>query len=485
MSEVFLSFVNTGISAGWLVLAVILLRWLFPKMPKWLRPVFWGLVGIRLVLFTSVKSVLSLIPSAQTIAPEIMHAQEPAIHSGLAMFNSMVNPVIGKTFAPRPGDSANPLQILIPVLAAVWIFGIALMAASAGISCLRLCRRLRTAVPLRENIYQSEKVSSPFVFGILRPRIYLPFGLEGKPMEHVILHERTHILRRDHRTKVLGYLLLSLYWFQPLCWAAYVLFCRDIELACDERVIRTFGREERADYSQALLNLSVPRPGVHACPLAFGETGVKTRVKNVLNYRKPVFLVVAVAVFVCIVMAVCFLTDPKQGTEGKSGAQDENGVICWYEAYHSPAPEGFWDGSWETQIDGFPGVTFRAGAFGVAAVTETKITPLISGMPVWNVYLSDISGDGLPELCATVSYGSGIVDEHIVVYDYARGEAYTLWERGEYDYILTMGDGKLLVRRRRYMDPENPEGDVAGSLRIVTGEDGERRLELAELGDGE
>lgn len=484
MADLFLSFVNTGISAGWLILAVILFRGLFPKMPKWLRPVFWGLVGLRLVLLISVKSVLSLIPSAQTIAPEIMHAPKPTIHSGLRHFNGMVNPVITKVFAPQPGDSANPLQIWIPILAVIWLFGIALMAVCAGISCLRLRRRLRTAVPLRENIYQSENVSSPFVFGILRPRIYLPFGMDEKLVEHVVLHERTHIKRRDYLVKVLGYLLLSLYWFQPLCWVAYVLFCRDIELACDERVIRAFGRAERADYSQALLTLSVPRFGVHMCPLAFGETGVKVRVKNVLNYRKPVFWVVAVAVFVCIVMAVCFLTDPKQGAGMESGTQDGNGVVCWYEAYRGSLPEGFWDRSWETQIDEFPGVTFRATSMDVAAVTESGTTPLIFGMPVWNVYLADISGDGLPELCATVSYGSGIVDEHIVVYDYARSEAYTLWERGEYDYILTMVDGKLAVRCRRYLDSENPEGDVAGSLRIVAGEDGERRLELVGWEDG-
>lgn len=505
MADVFLKFVNAGISAGWLVLAVVLFRLLFPKMPKWLRPVFWGLVGVRLLLLTSVESVLSLVPSAQTIAPEIMRAEKPTIHSGLAKLNTIVNPLITKTFSPKLGDSANPLQILIPVLAAVWLAGAALMLLVAVASALRLRRRLQTAVLLRENIYQSEQISSPFVFGFWHPRIYLPFGMEEGMMKHVILHEQAHIARRDPLGKVFGYLLLCLYWFCPLCWVAYLLFCRDIELACDERVVRTFGREERADYSQALLCLSLPRFGVHACPLAFGEVGVKARVKNVLGYKQPVYWAVLVAVVVCIVMAVCFLTNPKQGVADI--VYDGNGVVCWYDAYSTTnaagvkwlakrntvsgvgcwynfwadtdtAPEDFWDGSWEMELSEFPGVTFRATALGMEAVTKEGGEGLVTGLPVWNMYLKDLNGDGMPEFCATVSYGSGIIDEHIVVYDYANGESYTLWERGVYDYILKMEQGKLLVRRTLYQDPENLESAVTGTLWLVTGEDGEHYLEM-------
>lgn len=321
MADIFLKFVNASISAGWLVLAVIIFRLIFPKMPKWLRPVFWGLVGLRLVLFDSIQSVLSLIPSAQTISPEIMYMPNPTIYSGLSVLNQAVNPVITKTFAPKVGDSANPLQILIPVLALIWLVGIVLMSSMAFVGWLRLRRRIRTAVLLRENIYQSENVSSPFVFGFLHPRIYLPFAVDGKVMENVILHEQMHIARHDHQGKILGYLLLCLFWFHPLCWAAYLLFCRDIELACDERVIRGFGTKERVDYSEALLALSIPRHGAHMCSLAFGEVSVRGRVKNVLNYKKPVCWVVAAAVVVCIVMAVCFLTNPKEGAETTKAVQ--------------------------------------------------------------------------------------------------------------------------------------------------------------------
>lgn len=507
MADIFLKFVNTGISAGWLVLAILLFRLLFPKMPKYLRPVFWGLVGVRLLLFTSVESVLSLIPSAQTIAPEIMLAEQPMIHSGLPTLNTIVNPMISKTFSPNPGDSANPLQVLIPVLAAIWLAGAALMLALAVASALRLRYRLRTAVLLRENIYQSDQVSSPFVFGLLHPRIYLPFGMEEGLMKNVILHEQTHIARRDPFGKVFGYLLLCLYWFCPLCWVAYLLFCRDIEMACDERVIRSFGREERADYSQALLRLSLPRFGVHACPLAFGEVGVKARVKSVLYYKKPVFWAVAVAVVMCIVMAVCFLTDPKQGAGMENMVSGENRVVCWYDAWvdaddgkwlarrdtagagsfyegwvDADVPlQDFWKGSWEMELPEFPGVMFSAAALEVKAVTKEGEVGLVSGMPVWNIFLTDLNGDGLPEFCATVSYGSGIIDEHIVVYDYANGKSYTLWERGVNDYVLRMENGKLLVQRTLYLEPENLEGAVTGTLWLVAGEDGERHLEMVSL----
>ncbi|MDE7297242.1 MAG: M56 family metallopeptidase, partial [Lachnospiraceae bacterium] len=423
----------------------------------------------------SIESVLSLIPSAQTIAPEIMYTPEPAIHSGLLVINTVVNPVLTNAFAPGTGDSANPLQILIPVMAAVWLAGILVMLALAGISCLRLRRRVRTAVLLRENIYQSENVSSPFVFGFLRPRIYLPFGVDDRTMSNVILHEQAHIARHDHQGKILGYLLLGLYWFNPLCWAAYLLFCRDIELACDEQVIRGLGREERADYSEALLALSAPRLGVHICPLAFGEIGVKERVRNVLNYKKPAFWAAAAAIAVCIVMAVCFLTNPKQGTGMDDSRKGEDSVRCWFDEYENPQKD-FWSGSWEITLAEFPGVTFRASWGKVEAVTESGVTELFGGMPIWNVYFADLGGDGLPELCATVSYGSGIIDEHIIVYDYAKQEEYTLWERGVYDYVLRPENEKLTVRRSEYM---NLEEFVKGNLQLTAGENGVLRLEMA------
>lgn len=315
MTDLFIKLLNMSISASWLVLAVLILRLLLKKAPKWLNPVLWGIVGLRLLCLFSIESALSLIPSAETISPEIMLDATPTIDSGIPEVNSAVNPIIIETFAPTTElASANPLQIWIPVCALLWLCGIAVMLLYTGISYLRLRHRVQTAVRLQDNIYQSENVASPFVLGMVRPKIYLPFGMSEQNMAHVIAHEEAHIARRDHWIKPIGFLLLTVYWFNPILWMAYILLCRDIELACDERVIRQLGIEARADYSEALLACSVSRKMISACPLAFGEVGVKERVKNVLHYKKPAFWIVLLAVLASVAMAVCFLTDPKQPT---------------------------------------------------------------------------------------------------------------------------------------------------------------------------
>ena len=312
MTNIFLKFVNMGIAASWLVLVVMVLRLTLQKAPKWLRLVLWGIVALRLVLPISIQSVFSLIPSTETISPHIMNMQEPEIHSGIPVLNSAVNPVIVETFAPSPETSMNPLQIVIPVAAVCWLVGIAAMFLYMAVRYLRLRNRIRTAVLLEDNIYQSEYVVSPFVLGIVHPRIYLPFRFAQKDMGHVIAHEQAHIKHCDHWWKPIGFLLLSLYWYNPVIWMAYILFCKDIELACDERVVKNLNAVQRADYSQALLSCSVPRRTASVCPLAFGEMGVTERVKNVLHYKKPAFWLIVVAIISCIAVAICFLTNPKE-----------------------------------------------------------------------------------------------------------------------------------------------------------------------------
>lgn len=309
MTNLFLKIVNMGIAAGWLILVVLALRPVLRKAPRWIHVLLWGLVGIRLICPFSIESALSLIPSAETIRPEIMTAAKPAIESGIPAVNHVLNPVIAHTFTPQPGASANPLQIWLPILAAFWCAGVILLLLYAAVSYLRLLRTIRTAVLLRDNIYQSEHIASPFILGIIRPKIYIPFSLTEETLQPVLLHERAHLQRRDHWWKPLGFLLLTVYWFHPLIWLSYILLCRDIELACDEKVIRDFSREERADYSQALLTCSAHRK-IAVCPLAFGETGVKKRVKSVLSYKRPAFFIVAAAITACIVLVVCFLTSP-------------------------------------------------------------------------------------------------------------------------------------------------------------------------------
>ena len=310
MSELFLKIVNMSISASWVVIAVLTLRFCLKKAPKWVNVLLWGIVAARMVFPFSIESVLSLIPSAETISPTIMMEQTPSVQTGVPALNHVINPVISGSFTPAPGASANPLQIWIPVLAGIWLFGIAALFLYSAVSYWRLRRKVCEAVILRGNIYQSEKVCSPFVLGIIRPKIYLPYHMDSREMDHVIAHEQTHIRRKDHWWKPLGFLLLTTHWFNPLMWLSYILLCQDIELACDEKVIRKMSNEQRADYTQALVACSVDRRLITACPLAFGEIGVKERVKSVMNYKKPAFWIVLASVIVCAVIAVCFLTNP-------------------------------------------------------------------------------------------------------------------------------------------------------------------------------
>lgn len=331
MSELFINILNMSISAGWTVAAVLILRFLLKKtrVPKQISVFLWGIVAIRLVCPFSFESVLSLIPSAETVTPDIMTSPAPAIDSGVEIIDSLVNPVIESSFAPSPSYSANPLQIQIPVFAVIWLLGIVGMLLYTAISYLKLKRKIGTAVKLYENIYQSEFVVSPFVLGLVKPKIYLPFNLSEHDREYVTAHEKAHIRRKDHWWKPLGFLLLSIHWFNPLMWVSYVLLCRDIELACDERVIKEMNAEQKADYSQTLLNCSVNRRIIAACPLAFGETDVKTRVKSVLNYKKPSFWIIVAALAASIILGICFLTNPKTDSFGFSNGQssaDINGV---------------------------------------------------------------------------------------------------------------------------------------------------------------
>ena len=318
MSELFLFCVNRAIPAGILVLAVLLLR-LLPKLPKRVFPILWGIVGLRLLLPCSLETVVSLIPSAKPVPADIMTAPVPVVESGFGILNSAVNPALSASLAPNPGDSANPMQVWVFVLSVLWLCGLAAMLLYLLASTLLLRRKLRFAVSLRDNLWQSENVSSPFVFGVINPRIYLPFSMTEDEISAVEAHEDTHIRRHDPLSKLIGYLLLSVFWFQPLLWVAYHVFCRDIELACDEAAVTSLSPDARAAYSEALLSCSLSgqkhRP---VCPLAFGEVDVKHRVKSILSYKKPAAWVTAVCVLLCIGFAVCFLTNPV-------GSYHENG----------------------------------------------------------------------------------------------------------------------------------------------------------------
>lgn len=319
MDDVFLKLVNLSISASWLILAVLVLRIVLKKAPKWVMPLLWGVVALRLVCLFSIESALSLIPSAETIPSEIVtETREPVLYEQ-ATLDIVTNPTLPSAAEVPVGVSRQQAQVDFNIYSVLWLAGMAALLVHALVSAGKLKRKLATAILLRDNIYESEFVDSPFVFGVVKPNIYLPMHMDEGTAAYVIAHERAHLARRDHWWKVLGYLVLALHWFNPLVWVAYILFCRDIELACDEKVVKGLDGAARADYSQALLSCAAPKRAVAACPLAFGEGNIKTRVKSALHYRKPAFWVAAAAVLAVVIVAVCFLTNPRS----------ERGSLVW------------------------------------------------------------------------------------------------------------------------------------------------------------
>lgn len=319
MDDVFLKLVNLSISASWLILAVLVLRVVLKKAPKWVMPLLWGVVALRLVCPFSIESALSLIPSAETIPSEIVtETREPVLYEQ-ATLDIVTNPTLPSAAEVPVGVSRQQAQVDFNIYSVLWLAGMAALLVHALVSAGKLKRKLATAILLRDNIYESEFVDSPFVFGVVKPNIYLPMHMDEGTAAYVIAHECAHLARRDHWWKVLGYLVLALHWFNPLVWVAYILFCRDIELACDEKVVKGLDGAARADYSQALLSCAAPKRAVAACPLAFGEGNIKTRVKSALHYKKPAFWVAAAAVLAVVIVAVCFLTNPRS----------ERGSLVW------------------------------------------------------------------------------------------------------------------------------------------------------------
>ena len=306
MVSVFLKLLNMSLTASWIVLAVVAFRVLFPKAPKWINCLLWGIVGLRLLVPVALESSLSLIPSAEIFPQDIAVSATPAIDSGISVVNNTVNPLLTFQFL----SDAAFMQKLLTAAAVVWLAGTALMLAYSAFTYLRLSWRVRASLRIQENIYVCDAVVSPFVMGVLRPRIYLPSGMEENALQYVLAHEKAHIQRRDHWWKPLGFVLLAIHWFNPLMWLSYILLCRDIEQACDEKVVSAMDVADKKGYSMALVSCSVHRRMVLACPLAFGELSVKSRIKGVLSYKKPAFWVILVSVVSCAVAAVCFLTNP-------------------------------------------------------------------------------------------------------------------------------------------------------------------------------
>ena len=304
MESLFIKLINLSIYASILVAVVLLLRLVSRRSPKWVICLIWALVGIRLVVPFSIQSSFSLLPQSEPVSStalfktvSLSQAQEGIVSSGAASV----------TEASRSGISP-----VFHILSYIWLFGVILMLLYGVISYIVLRKTLRTATLYDDGIRQSEKVDSPFVLGFLRPTIYIPYTLFGKDLEYVLSHEKTHIRRKDHLWKPAGFLLLSVYWFNPAIWLAYAALSKDIELACDESVIRSLDKDERKNYSRALLNLSIRQKLITACPVAFGKTAVRNRVDHVMNYKKPALWSVVIMIACCVAVGICFMTEPKK-----------------------------------------------------------------------------------------------------------------------------------------------------------------------------
>ena len=314
MGDLFIHVLNISITASFLVLAIILYRLFAKKAPKWVSVLLWGLVGLRLLFPFSIESAMSLIPSKNTIPTTITHDRYPALDTGFENVDEIVNPILSGRVEARPEYSSNPMHTLITILGWIWLGVMLCMLLYMAASFIYLRIKTRVKLEREDDVYLCDYVKTPFILGIIKPRIYLPSDISDKDYSLVVAHERAHIKRLDHIWKPLGFLLLSVYWFNPLLWVAYVLLCRDIESACDEKVISDLGDNEKADYSEALLTLGIKSRVISACPLAFGEVSVKSRVSAISKYKKPATIAIIISLVVCSIFAVCFLTYKKNNT---------------------------------------------------------------------------------------------------------------------------------------------------------------------------
>lgn len=558
---------NMSLTASVVIVFVLLLRLLLQKAPKVISYALWGIVLFRLLCPISIGSGLSLfglldtpVVTSGTLASSIVYIPSDIVHTE---YPSVVLPApgIGEAISetlPQGEEqlAADPLEAPTAIATDIWMAGVVAMGIYAVVSYLRLRRKLITASLVRENIYLADEITSPFVMGLIHPKIYLPSSLGEREQSYVVMHEQHHIRRLDHIVKVLAFIALSIHWFNPLVWFAFMMAGKDMEMSCDEAVVRKMGDGVLADYAASLLSLATGKHIIAGMPLAFGEGDTKGRIRNLANWKQPASWVVLAAVIACAILAICLLTNPQSHTlpfdlgplqiswaktldcrpneptsfdlnaseleELKSrlagldiGRQDDD--LAGFTAYYSISIQasGYYFSVQGFDLDGnhialyyqgkyyrihdsefsqylrnicaggsrtsaeealptvqewfdftdnpsdayeytplyadlpeFPNATFRyAGNIGVSDGDASGPRVLISGMPIWNAYFCDLTGDNLPEICATLSSGSGMIDNRIIIYDYANGVRYELEDRGNYDYTLSLQDGKLIVTK--------------------------------------
>ena len=567
MSKLFLQILNMSLTASYVILFVLLARLALKKAPKVFSYALWSVVLFRLLCPFSFESILSLIPCS---VPEI---------TGPPRMFSVAFPPVGTpewsaaiTAADHSAYVTKPVWTVHDLLAIVWLAGIAVLLVYSVVSLLRLRSKLVGSVKWQGNIRLADRIPSPFVMGIIRPKIYLPSTLAQEEQAYVVLHEQTHIRRLDYIFKLIAFFALVVHWFNPLVWFAYVLFIKDMEMSCDESVMKSMNTDIRQKYSASLLSFATGKRIMTGTPLAFGESDTKSRIKNVMHYKKPtLWVAVAAAVLVGVVgigfamnrvtavnlpnaeaivsvsmdrytghasageivvtgkdeiqnvlgalsgatktmrrstndypteneylvvrlrlenetRTLCLYADGANYIEEPYVAiyrakKNFDGLYSMYAAYsqgeNAPA-SGYEAHVWvdgdegdifaledaTTELAEYPGVTFRWTSGEVTVVDSAGERVLFTGMPVWNGYWADLSGDGLPELCATISYGSGFIDTRVIVFDYANNTLHELSDRMVYDYSLLLENGRMFVAQTEAL------GGVArgtGELTIVGG----------------
>lgn len=346
MTNTFITILNISITTSYIALAAMILRLMLKKNPKWISCLLWALVAIRLLVPFSFESKLSLIPDTEPVkAVSSVSTSDSAVTNKTPVINNQVTvdtpdtpansvtPITPDKSENTPVQDISPIEpttdtshskesnrSIYPVLSYIWIGEAGCMLAYSVISYLRIKARVSASIRTDKNIYICDNISTPFILGVIKPKIYLPSNLWGDELRYITNHEKAHLRRCDHLWKPLGFLLLSIHWFNPVMWLAYILLCRDIELACDEKVLKDMGADSKKHYSETLLSFSTERKLVSACPLAFGEVGVKQRIKNILNYKKPAFWVILLSLVLCVAVGLCFLTNPVTDTKDDSTA---------------------------------------------------------------------------------------------------------------------------------------------------------------------
>lgn len=404
MDRIFLEILNRSYTAVWLILAVIALRFVLKKAPKWIHCLLWLMVALRLVFPFTMESMFSLIPSSRPLPTEVITEPSFQVNTGFTTVDIPVNSYLEDRYFEGVTVPAGNGEQMMSILGLVWLTGIVLMLGYSLFSYMRLRRLTRISVRAEDilwdiaeegekaegfarDVFQCDAIDTPFILGIFRPRIYLPSDMKETQASYVIAHEEAHLKRRDHLWKPLGFLILSFYWFHPLCWLSYILFCRDMEMACDEKTVKEMSLQSKKAYAEALLACSVKRKSIAACPLAFGEIGVKERIRSVLNYKKPAFWVVMAAAVSCVIVAVCFLTNP---VNDKTGS--EEGQITTAESLSEEQTENIDVSFSDTQQEGSSDAEGQLSA--------SKSEDILTFLTKWASAFTDRNGDTIAPMAS-------------------------------------------------------------------------------------